>query len=492
MEMVDGSRKRTYGEMHQRSNRAAGLLRELGISSGDRLAILCRNRIEFFELLFACARVAAILVPLNWRMPSSELRLILEDCGSLWLFHGEEDATTAADLATSGFRTVSLDEQTAQGYEGRLEQAAPVRKQRQWSAQETWFLIYTSGTTGTPKAVIQTFGMALANYVNLSQAMGMRAEDTTLNFLPLFHTAGISIPTLPALMLGSHVLITPGFDLENTVKLIQEESIDTFFGVPAVYQAISLHPEFSSMDLSKIRCWGCGGAPLPDALIRQFAERGATVLNGMGMTETGPTAFLMDAENARRKIGSVGKPHIMTQVRLVGADGKDVAAGQTGEVWYSGLGITPGYYNNPEETRRTIRDGWLRSGDLARQDEDGYYYVVGRLKDMYISGGENVYPAEIENQLTELPGILEAAVIGVTDQKWGEVGCAYLLPRPGQQLPDKAVLTRELKKRLAAYKVPRYFVPVDDFPRTSAGKIQKHLLPAPPIGPQGPGRESTL
>ena len=219
---------------------------------------------------------------------------------------------------------------------------------------------------------------------------------------------------------------------------------------------------------------------MPDKMWEQFAARGATVLNGMGMTETGPTIFLMDEENAANKIGSVGKPQLLASVRLVGPDGKDVPRGETGELWFSGLGITPGYFKQPGETDNALADGaWLHSGDLGRQDDDGYYYIVGRLKDMYISGGENVYAAEVENQLAEHPDILEAAVVGVADKKWGEVGYAYLLMQPGHAAPGYAALTAFCRPRLAAYKAPKYYVPVTEFPRTAAGKVQKHLLPKP-------------
>ena len=278
-----------------------------------------------------------------------------------------------------------------------------------------------------PKAVIQTYGMAIANYINIAQSMGLRADDTTLNYLPLFHTGGINLTTLPALIMGARVLITPGFDLESMVGLLEAGRLDTFFGVPAIYQAISLHARFDELDLSRVRCWGCGGAPMPDKMWEQFAARGATVLNGVGMTETGPTVFLMDEKNAPNKIGSVGKPQLLAAVRLVGPDGTDVSRGETGELWFSGLGITPGYFKRPAATAESLVDGaWLRSGDLGRQDKDGYYYIVGRLKDIYISGGENVYAAEVENQLAEHPDILEAAVIGVADKKSPFVGdCDY-------------------------------------------------------------------
>jgi fatty-acyl-CoA synthase len=470
--------KATYLELHQRTGQTTALLANFGVTGGDRVALLCRNRIEFFELLFACARLGAILVPLNWRMPGQELAPLLDDCGARWLFHGNEDAPTAGELANKSRVLCDLDDRGANGYCARRDALPPLKGRAIWPSDETWYLLYTSGTTGKPKAVIQTYGMALANYINIAQAMGLRADDTSLNYLPLFHTGGINLTTLPAVIMGARSLITPGFDLERTVELLETGRLDTFFGVPAIYQAISLHTRFNELDLSKVRCWGCGGAPMPDKLLQQFAARSATVLNGMGMTETGPTIFLMDAANAMNKIGSVGKPQLLASVRLVGADGNDVIQGATGELWFAGLGITPGYYNRPDATADAFsEDGWLRSGDLGRQDDDGYYYIVGRLKDMYISGGENVYAAEVEAQLAGHPGVLEAAVIGVADEKWGEVGCAYLLQQPGHPPPTDADLVSFCKQRMAAYKIPKYFIRVDDFARTAAGKVQKHLLP---------------
>ena len=488
MEDLASGERVSYGDLHRRVGKAAALLADLGAGPGERVAVLCRNRIEFFELLFACARLGAIMVPLNWRMPAVELRALLGDCGARVLIHGSEDADAAQALAADGptlpnptllnLALLNLDDAGPGGYRARRDAQGVLDGRGSWAADETWYLLYTSGTTGTPKGVIQTHGMALANYVNISQAMGLRGDDATLCYLPLFHAGGISLTALPALIMGATVLLTPGFDCDQVVGLLEAGRLDTFFGVPAIYQAISLHPRFGHMDFSRVRCWGCGGAPLPDSLFTAFAQRGATVLNGMGMTETGPTVFLMDRHNARHKIGSVGKPQLLAAVRIVDADGRDVAQGETGELWFAGLGITPGYFNRPEATAEAlVEGGWLRSGDLGRQDEDGYYYIVGRLKDMYISGGENVYPAEIENQLAQHPDILEAAVVGRPDERWGEVGCAYLLARPGHELPPPDELAGFLRRRLAAYKVPREFIAVEEFPRTAAGKVQKHLLP---------------
>lgn len=476
-EDISSAEQVNYAELNQRAGRCAALLASLGVQQDDCVALLCRNRIEFFELLFACARLGAILVPLNWRMPAKELAPLLEDCEAKLLVHGAEDIEVAVSIATD-MPLLNLDDSEAGGFRKRRDEQQQCTEKTDWPADKTWYLLYTSGTTGKPKAVIQTYGMALANYINIAQAMGLRADDTSLNYLPLFHTGGINLTTLPALIMGARTLITPGFDLDCTVELLETGRLDTFFGVPAIYQAISLHDRFDELDLTRVRCWGCGGAPMPDKLLQQFAARGATVLNGMGMTETGPTVFLMDEANAMNKIGSVGKPQLLASVRLVDADGNDVPQGATGELWFSGLGITPGYHNRPDANAEAFsEDGWLRSGDLGRQDEEGYYYIVGRLKDMYISGGENVYAAEVEAQLAAHPGVLEAAVIGIADEKWGEVGCAYLLPQPGSPAAPDDELVNFCKQRLAAYKAPKHFIWVKDFARTAAGKVQKHLLP---------------
>lgn len=466
----------TYGELDEQAARAAGLLAGLGVRAGDRVALLCRNRIAFFELLFACGRLGALLVPLNWRMPAAEVRPLVEDARPKALFFGVEDEAAAEVCADAVPKLVGLDAEGPTGYRMQRDGSPRHAGRGIWAAGDPWYLLYTSGTTGRPKAVIQTVGMALANCVNIGQGMGLRGDDTTLNYLPLFHTGGINLTTLPALIDGARVLVLPGFDVDRLVDLLAAGRLDTFFGVPAVYQALSLHPRFARLEFGGVRAWGCGGAPLPEGLQRTFLAKGARVMNGMGMTETGPTLFLMDAAGVERKIGSVGKPQLLAEVRVVGDDGEDVHAGATGELWFRGPGITPGYYERPEETAKAFVDGWLRSGDLGRCDEDGYYYIVGRLKDMYISGAENVYPAEVEAVLAAHPAILEAAVVGVPDDRWGEVGRAHLLARPGHAIPPAEELGAWCRARLAPYKVPKTFRTVHDFPRTAAGKIQKHLL----------------
>lgn len=469
LEEVVTGRCLTYAELDRRAGQAASLMASRGVKEGDRVAILCRNRIAFFELLFGCARLGAILVPLNWRMPSFELNHLVEDCLPSLLFAGRDDRAWVETLAIPA---IDLDGD----YERMLQASAPGRWRSRWPSESIWYLIYTSGTTGWPKGVIYNFRMALANYVNIGSAIDLRSSDATLTFLPLFHTAGINLHSLPTLFAGGRVVILDGFDEEAVVRLLEERRVDTFFAVPTVYQALLDHPRFASAPLDHVRHWGCGGAPLPDSVAEQYRDLRVRICNGMGMTETGPTAFLMSPADAWDRIGSVGKPQLLCSVRIVDEEGRDVGDDEVGDLLFSGPGITPGYWNDTETTRAAFTpDGWLRSGDLARRDADGFYHVAGRRKEMFISGGENVYPVEVENVLAAHHAVAEAAVVPVPDPKWGEVARAFILAASDAR-PAPEELQAFCRARLAAYKVPRSFQFVADFPRTASGKIRKHAL----------------
>jgi fatty-acyl-CoA synthase len=461
----------TYGELDARAGRAAAMMASLGVGEGDRVAILSRNRIEFFEILFGCAKLGAILVPLNWRMPAAELDGLVADAAPSLLIHGADEAGVAGALPVPG--RIDLDA----GYEERLA-AAPVRRWRvRWPADGIWYLIYTSGTTGRPKGVIYTFRMALANYVNIGGAIRLTGADTTLAFLPVFHTAGINLHALPTLIAGGRVVVMDGFDADRIVDLLEGRRLDTIFGVPTVYQGLLDHPRFAAAPLDRVRHWGCGGAPLPDAIALACRDLGIRLCTGMGMTETGPTAFLVDPADAWTRIGAVGRPQLLCSARIVNDDGRAAPAGEVGELQFAGPGITPGYWRNPEATAAAFtEDGWLISGDLARCDSDGVFWIAGRHKEMFISGGENVYPAEVENVLAAHPAVVDAAVLAEMDPKWGEVGRAFVQLAQGGSRPAPGELQDFCRARLAPYKVPRRFDFVAEFPRTSAGKIQKHLL----------------
>ena len=472
MEDSASGRTVTYGKLDARAAQAASLMASCGIAEGDRVAILCRNRIEFFELLFGCAKLGAILVPLNWRMPPSELDQLVADAEPGLLLYGSEE-TDAAHALGRGLTAIGLDED----YEDRLAAAPAGRWRSHWPSDGIWYLLYTSGTTGRPKGVIYTFRMALANHANIGSAIDLRSTDSTANFLPLFHTAGINLHSLPTLFAGGRVIVVPNFEEEDLVRLFEARRLDTFFAVPAVYQSLLEHPRFAAAPLAAVRHWGCGGAPLPDRLVERYRGLGVRVCNGMGMTETGPTAFLADPADAWERIGSVGKPQLLCSVRIVDEEGRDVPDGTDGDLLFGGPGVTPGYWRNAAATREAFTaDGWLRSGDIARRDADGFYYIAGRRKEMFISGGENVYPAEVENVLCTHPAVAEVAVVAAPDEQWGEVGRAFILPIPGVAALDFAELESFCRDRLAPYKVPRIFEIVADFPRTPAGKIRKHEL----------------
>jgi fatty-acyl-CoA synthase len=472
LEDAPSGRTLSYAELDARACRAAALMAGEGVAGGDRVAVLTRNRIEFFDLLFGCAKLGAVLVPLNWRMPPAELDGLIADCAPALLFHGAGEAAAARALAAPP-PAIDFDGD----YEARLA-AAPARRRRtRWPAGATWYLLYTSGTTGRPKGVIYTFRMALANYVNIGGAIALASSDRTASFLPLFHTAGINLHALPTLIAGGRVIVLDGFDADRLVGLLEGKRLDTVFAVPTVYQSLLDHPRFAAAPLGAVRHWGCGGAPMPDALALACRDLGVRVCNGMGMTETGPTAFLVDPADAWERIGSVGKPQLLVSARIVDGGGREVRDGEVGDLQFAGPGVTPGYWGNEEATRAAFTsDGWLISGDLARRDADGFFWIAGRRKEMFISGGENVYPAEVENVLSAHPAIVDAAVLAEADPKWGEVGRAFvqLAPDGGRPAPDE--LQAFCRARLAPYKVPRRFDFVAEFPRTSAGKIRKHLL----------------
>lgn len=472
----------SYKELNNHANKAANILSELEIKNEQTVGILALNCIEFFELLFACGKCGAILVPLNWRQTAAETKTVVDDSKITTLFYDAFNAKLAKELADicPQISIIPIDAPTApendRSYTSLRDKASAEYQALNRTVDHVWYLLYTSGTTGKPKAVIQSFGMALGNYVNTVQAIDLTSQDNTVNFLPLFHTGGINLYTLPALIAGAKVYVLPKFEPDAVVDLIDQGKLSVFFGVPAIYRAIHEHPRFNSLNFGGVRSLGCGGAPIQEYVLKEFAERGVTICNGFGMTETGPMTFLMDKEHAALKIGSIGKPKLLTLARVVNSKNEDVGPEESGELLLAGGNITPGYWGNEEATAKAFDDeGWLHTGDVAKVDADGYFYIVDRIKDMYISGGENVYPAEVEAALEQHPDILEAVVVGVPDKKWGEVGCAFLRTQDSLVL-DNAEMTEFARARLAGYKTPKQFRVVDEFPRTAAGKVKKNEL----------------
>ncbi|MCX7172420.1 MAG: AMP-binding protein, partial [Proteobacteria bacterium] len=462
------------------SDAVACALLASGIGKGDVVAILTPNLPEFAYCLMACGKIGAIMVCLNWRLSVEELRGIVADAQPSAVIFGPEFDSAGMALADAfGIsRRMVLDAPRAgvAGYADSLASVSGADVVMPWrSATDIWYLLYTSGTTGKPKGVIQTWGMAFINAVNGMLATGLRREDTLLSVLPFFHTGGLNLYMNPVVMCAGTTVIMRQFDVDKTMELL-EGSITVMFGVPAIYLFLSQHPRFAAADFSRVRSWACGGAPIPKSLLEQYLAKNVTICFGFGMTETGPTVFLTDEATARRKVGTVGKPVMYVETRVVDSQTRQtLAANQRGELLLRGPGITTGYWNNPTATANSFEDGWLCSGDIAYFDDDGDYCIVDRSKDMYISGGENVYPAEVENVLFQIEGVAEVAVIGVHDDKWGEVGKAVVSLKPGAQLSAEAVIAH-CKARLAGFKVPKSVVFVPALPRNAAGKVEKHRL----------------
>ena len=482
LEDLDSGERYDYAGLNERAARLAAAARQhWGLEEGDRLAYLGHSRAEFFAMLFGCAKAGLILVPLNWRLAVPELAVLIMDCAPRVLIFGTEFNDTATTLAQQqpGLTLVALDAATGnqRDYRRDLADTDPDLSAHPDKDPDTpWYLLYTSGTTGKPKGVIQTFRMMMANYFNIGLAVELTSSDVLLNVLPLFHTAGINLYSSAVFLAGGCVLVPRGFDADQALQVLEQRAT-VFFGVPAIYQALLAQPGFSGERLQRVRSWGCGGAPLSLTVAQQYVDAGIHVRTGMGMTETGPTVFLLDEDKVIEKIGSVGRPQLLTEVRIVDLAGDDADCDEAGELWIRGPNITPGYWGQPDATAQAIDEqGWLHSGDIARRDADGDYFIVDRLKDMYISGGENVYPAEVEYVLGQHEAITEVAVVAASDERWGEVGAAFYGVRPDGPIPDADTLRAFCRDRLAAYKVPTTFTQVDALPRNALGKVTKQVL----------------
>jgi len=472
-------RRLSYAQLDERIARLAGHLRSVrGVSRGDRVAVLAANSTDVFEIQFACARLGAVFVPLNWRLTVAELRFIIGDASPVVLIHGDDFADAAAELERlCGLRHLIALGSSASDYERAIAASPPLTIAEPVSHDDLSTIMYTSGTTGLPKGAMITHGMTFWNAVNLGGPAYVTPSTVLLTVLPLFHTGGLNCYANPVFHAGGTVLVMRSFEPAAALRLIDDPAVGIthFFGVPANYQFMAQHPAYAETDFSRLVVAGVGGAPMPVPLLEIWQKRGVALQQGYGMTETSPAVLVLDVEDAARKAGSAGKPVLHTEVRIMREDGKDAAPGDIGELLVKGPNITPGYWNRPEANRTSFTDGWLHTGDAARVDEEGFYYIVDRWKDMYISGGENVYPAEVENVLYQLPAIAEAAVIGVPDAVWGEVGRAIVVLKPGQTIAEADIMAH-CRANLARFKLPRSVLFTDTLPRNATGKVHKPTL----------------
>lgn len=461
--VIHGDDSLTYRELHERATRMAHVLTELGVSGGDRVAYLGPNEPAFLETLFATGLIGGIFVPLNTRLAAPELAYILADSGTSVLVHAPTH--DASELQVPHV----LDRAT---YE-RLRADAPADPiDEPVDQDDVAMIMYTSGTTGRPKGAALSHANIHWNTVNLLIDVDLAGDEVTLVNAPMFHVAALNQTVLPTLLKGGTVVLD-AFDPVRALSVIAQHKVTYLFGVPAMFQTMAGIDEWSSADLSSVRTMICGGAPVPAQVITTYQERGLVFLQGYGLTESSPSGlFLRAAESSR--VGSAGSPCFFTDVRVIDGEGHDVASGEPGEVILHGPNVMTGYWGKPEATAAVLSDdGWLRTGDIAVADEDGFLYIRDRIKDVIISGGENIYPAEVEDVLHKHPAVTDCAVIGVPDEKWGEVGRAIVVTRSSVDRDD---LLAFLNGQIARYKIPKSVVFTDTLPRTASGKLLKSAL----------------
>jgi fatty-acyl-CoA synthase len=445
--VLETGERLTYADLESRARDAASALLERGIRQGDRFGILGENRVEFIALFFGGLKIGAIVVPLSTRATDHERDQIAIDCGM------KEVVPLGARASRPQSASVALDD-----YHDRAR--------RPIDADETSALLYTSGTTGKPKGVMIPRRQLFWNGYNTVVNWGLREDDVSPLYTPIYHAGGLAAFMIPIFTAGGTMILHRSFNVSEVWQTIERERCTVVLGVPTIWKMLMEAPEFATAKLDHVRWFISGGAPLPHYIIEAFQKRGVVFKQGYGMTEVGVNCFTMTTDESYRKPGSIGRPMMFTEVRLSNMDG------EIGEMEIRGPHVSKGYWNNNEATSASYaEDGWFRTGDLARRDEDGFFYIAGRRKEMFISGGVNIYPAEIEAELVTHPAVNDAAVISMADETWGEVGVAFVV---GTASEDE--LASYLMLRIAKYKVPRRFVFIDALPRTPYGKVEKEKL----------------
>lgn len=474
-------RQITYRAWNHAANRTANFLHALHVEQGDRVAVYASNCMEYLDIWFACAKLGAIMQNLNWRLAVPEINALLSDAAPHVLIYSV-DFTLQVQQLRGKVPSIehyiglgdALDKDTLP-FENRDHYPPVLESYPTLTPDSPWVICYTGGTTGLPKGAILTHRNMTWNSVNTLTSWGLDQDDVAILNTPLFHTGGLNVFTLPLVHIGGKSILCRTFDVDQVFELINHGGATVYFGVPTVFIGMQQHPDWDTIDFSRMKIIISGGAPCPLPVFEKFWARGIDFKTGYGLTEAGPNTFWLSSEDVRRKPGSVGVPLFHIDVKIVLPDGSEAARGHVGELLVCGTHVTPGYWNNPEATAATIIDGWLHTGDLAVCDDEGYYTIVGRLKDMIISGGENIYPAEVESAMHAHPAVAEAALIGLPDPKWGEVGRAIIVLKPGASV-ESDELFAFLAGMLAKFKLPKTMVFVDSLPKTGAGKIDKLAL----------------
>lgn len=472
----------SYRQLNERAIGCARVWRNCRLRKGDRVGILAHNRVEYLDAFFAAGKSGIILVPLSTRLTARELEAIVRDAGLKCLMYGAEagEAVRSLQETVEVGHYIALDCDDASGGEV-LSYARAVAKasgggwqNEPCDPEDIYCLLYTSGTTGKPKGVMLPHRMVVFNGYNTVASWQLRDDDISPIFTPLYHAGGLSVFLVPLFTVGGTIVLHERFDASEAWQAIERERCTVVFGVPTTFKMMMDAPEFERADLSHVRWFISGGAPLPLYVLQAYQRRGVIFKQGYGLTEVGVNCFAATAEDSACKLGSIGKPMLHTEARLADSSGADVAKGEVGELWLRGPHVCKGYWNQPEATAAALDgQGWFHTGDLAHQDEDGFFYIAGRLKDMIISGGVNVYPAEIEAELVLHSAVADAAVVGVPHDTWGEVGVAFVVLRQHSTAEE---LIAYLTGRLGKYKVPKDVLFVDNLPRTPYGKVLKTEL----------------
>jgi fatty-acyl-CoA synthase len=460
----------TYGELNARALACAAHFAQLGIQKGERVGILAQNCVEYVSAFFAAGKSGVILVPLNYRLTPHELEGIARDAGlKALLFEKQYEATASILRQRCAIdELISLETLPTIPLEPTIEPPH--------ASEDPWCLLYTSGTTGKPKGVVIPHRQILANARYTAESWRLRDTDIAPIITPLCHAGGLTVFLTPIFLVGGTIVLHRGFDASEVWRTLERERCTVLMAVPTIFKMMMEAPEFAAAELSSLRWMISGGAPLPLYIAEAYQRRGILFKLGYGLTEVGVNCFAISDQDAPRKPGSVGKPILFTEAKLVGPDGAEVGPHQVGELCLRGDHVCAGYWNNPDATAAALDpDGWWHTGDTARRDGKGFYYITGRAKDMFISGGMNVYPAEIEAELLQHPAVQDAAIIGVPDAKWGDRGVAFIVRRPAHSLTTSDLISF-LDGRLARYKVPKDFVFMEALPRTPYGKVVKREL----------------
>ncbi|MFZ5649950.1 MAG: class I adenylate-forming enzyme family protein [Bacillota bacterium] len=487
--IVDADSGRTYTclELNSRANKLANYLQDgLGLKKGDRVAVLSRNSIEYFDFFFATQKLGLVLVPLNFRLADDEIAHLMRMTGVSTLACEDFFAERAlAIIPGSGVvNVIGLGPATAGGaadYSAVLRDGRDIEPRRApLEIKEPHLILFTGGTTGLPKGAVISHRSVYWNMVSEALSWSLGPRDTIFHVLPYFHTGGWNILTLPTLFAGGTLIISKKFDPEATLRIIEDHRCSIFFAAATMFMMMSQTEYFGKADLSSLKFMMSGAAPCPRSVMEPFWERNIPFMQGYGITEGGPNNLFMpfqrlSMEQLQEKWNSVGMPFLYCRARVADEGGSEAAPGRMGELLLSGPVIFSGYWDNPGATADTLVDGWVHTGDIAVRDEEGFFYIVDRKKDMFISGGENVFPVEVEKVIASHPRVAEAAVIGVPDSTWGEVGKAFVVPRPGES-PDPADIIKFAGERLGRYKVPKYVEIIDALPKSAVGKVLKKDL----------------